>query len=360
MRCSPGRSRHRSREGRTASSSSTASPARPTRCGAWPRRWPTPASPSSCPCCRATARSVEDLEPRRFADWLDAAEARLRRPGRPGRRRDRRGPVDGRHPHRRAGRQPPRDRRRRVHQPVHRPAPTRTCSAALRSWPTAGADPGARHRLRHRRPRIARAGLRRDAAARPAVAHRGRPTSCTARLGDIRCPILVFTSPQDHVVPPASSDMLAAEAGRTRRAGHARAQLPRGHPRLRQGRDRAANRRVRQQARPLAGERAQPRRRPRGSRPRSGRWPGPPPAARAGSPGPAPPARRAPRGARRSGRTPPRPACGGRTVGGSARPGGPSGAPSHLSPHAHMAASTGKKSRPLSVSTYSWRSGRSW
>ena len=30
------------------------------------------------------------------------------------------------------------------------------------------------------------------------------------RLGDIRCPVLLFTSPQDHVVPPTNSDVLAA------------------------------------------------------------------------------------------------------------------------------------------------------
>lgn len=29
------------------------------------------------------------------------------------------------------------------------------------------------------------------------------------RLGDIRCPLLLFTSPQDHVVPPSASDFLA-------------------------------------------------------------------------------------------------------------------------------------------------------
>ena len=29
------------------------------------------------------------------------------------------------------------------------------------------------------------------------------------RLGEIRCPVLLFTSPQDHVVPPSSSDFLA-------------------------------------------------------------------------------------------------------------------------------------------------------
>jgi len=30
------------------------------------------------------------------------------------------------------------------------------------------------------------------------------------RLGDITCPVLILTSPQDHVVPPADSDALAA------------------------------------------------------------------------------------------------------------------------------------------------------
>jgi carboxylesterase len=30
------------------------------------------------------------------------------------------------------------------------------------------------------------------------------------RLGDIRCPVLILSSPQDHVVPPVSSDVLAA------------------------------------------------------------------------------------------------------------------------------------------------------
>jgi carboxylesterase len=29
------------------------------------------------------------------------------------------------------------------------------------------------------------------------------------RLGDIRCPVLILTSPQDHIVPPVSSDVLA-------------------------------------------------------------------------------------------------------------------------------------------------------
>lgn len=33
--------------------------------------------------------------------------------------------------------------------------------------------------------------------------------SLSSQLGEIRCPVLVFTSPQDHVVPPSNSDFLA-------------------------------------------------------------------------------------------------------------------------------------------------------
>jgi carboxylesterase len=35
-------------------------------------------------------------------------------------------------------------------------------------------------------------------------------TELHGRLGGIRCPVLILTSPQDHVVPPSSSDVLAA------------------------------------------------------------------------------------------------------------------------------------------------------
>jgi carboxylesterase len=34
-------------------------------------------------------------------------------------------------------------------------------------------------------------------------------TELHGRLGNIRCPVLILTSPQDHVVPPSSSDVLA-------------------------------------------------------------------------------------------------------------------------------------------------------
>jgi carboxylesterase len=31
-----------------------------------------------------------------------------------------------------------------------------------------------------------------------------------AHLADVRCPVLIFSSPEDHTVPPVSSDVLAA------------------------------------------------------------------------------------------------------------------------------------------------------
>jgi carboxylesterase len=53
------------------------------------------------------------------------------------------------------------------------------------------------------------------------VAYGRTPIACTlsllsqldglkADLGAIACPVLIFTSPEDHVVPPVSSDTLAA------------------------------------------------------------------------------------------------------------------------------------------------------
>ena len=38
-------------------------------------------------------------------------------------------------------------------------------------------------------------------------------TKLSTELGEIRCPVLLFTSPQDHVVPPSNSDFLAEHVG---------------------------------------------------------------------------------------------------------------------------------------------------
>jgi carboxylesterase len=45
---------------------------------------------------------------------------------------------------------------------------------------------------------------------RPLLSLMEATTELHGRLGDIRCPVLIMTSPQDHVVPPSSSDVLAA------------------------------------------------------------------------------------------------------------------------------------------------------
>jgi carboxylesterase len=38
-------------------------------------------------------------------------------------------------------------------------------------------------------------------------------TDLSQRLGDIRCPVLLMNSPQDHVVPPSNADFLAERVG---------------------------------------------------------------------------------------------------------------------------------------------------
>lgn len=61
-------------------------------------------------------------------------------------------------------------------------------------------------------------------------------------LGDIGCPVLVLTSRHDHVVPTASSDVLADAVAGAGGAGLAGAQRPRGHSRPRPPRTGAAHR----------------------------------------------------------------------------------------------------------------------
>ena len=65
------------------------------------------------------------------------------------------------------------------------------------------------------------------------------------RLSEITQPTLIITSRQDHVVNPEDSDVLADEHHRPGRAPLAREELPRRHPRLRQGRARGRRPRLR-------------------------------------------------------------------------------------------------------------------
>ena len=63
----------------------------------------------------------------------------------------------------------------------------------------------------------------------------GRPGRAAATdLAEITCPLLLLTSPQDHVVDPANADFLAARYGGPVERVPPRAQLPRRHARLRQ------------------------------------------------------------------------------------------------------------------------------
>lgn len=48
---------------------------------------------------------------------------------------------------------------------------------------------------------------------RPLLTFFAAQDDLVARLGDIRCPVLIITSRQDHVVPPVSSDVLAEGVG---------------------------------------------------------------------------------------------------------------------------------------------------
>ena len=61
--------------------------------------------------------------------------------------------------------------------------------------------------------------------------------SLSERYSEITCPLLLLTSPQDHVVEPANGDFLAETFGGPVERDQPRAQLPRRHARLRQGRD---------------------------------------------------------------------------------------------------------------------------
>jgi carboxylesterase len=47
------------------------------------------------------------------------------------------------------------------------------------------------------------------APIQPLISLMEATTELHGRLGQIRCPVLILTSPQDHVVPPSSSDVLA-------------------------------------------------------------------------------------------------------------------------------------------------------
>ena len=136
---------------------------------------------------------------------------------------------------------PPRDRRAGRHQPGGSPERPAIAIEGM----VAGGDGGhGRHRQRHRRSRRPRWRTTRRRCGR-CSSMVGRPASSRRAWATIACPALIITSRQDHVVDPANSDILAGRGDRTGRTDLARAELPRRHPRLRQGRGRSGHGRVR-------------------------------------------------------------------------------------------------------------------
>jgi len=198
-----------------------------------PRRWPTPASPSSSAAPRH-GTSIEDMVTTRWADWSAAAE-RPTRTGRPLLGRGGGGPVDGRDADAVAGRAPPEIAGIVLVNPS--PSPRRRC---------------ARHADRHLEsgtelaPGIG-SDIAKEGTVELAYASCLSPRSLAVRggrgrgrrPGQVGCPVLLLSSRQDHVVEPGSGDLVAAPC-RARSSASGWSAATRRNPRLRPGRDRVA------------------------------------------------------------------------------------------------------------------------
>ena len=164
------------------------------------------------------------------------------------RRRRGRGPLHGRDARRVAGRAPSRDRGAGRRQPAAL-ASGRGHRVAHRGDDRGRRRGGTGYRLGHRPGGRGRVGLPRAAAARGALALRGGGRGGGwARVGHL---------PRARLHQPAGPrrrpEVERAPGGTVQgpgRAGGAGAQLPRGHPRPRQGRDRGAHGRVRDRPAP--------------------------------------------------------------------------------------------------------------
>ena len=140
--------------------------------------------------------------------------------------------VDGWHARLLAGRAPSRDRRHRRGQPAASNRPTPDASA-VRALLDAGDRGRTGHRLGHRQ-----AGRRSSPPTRARRSRRcSRCSTASARSrpasGRVRCPVLLFSSREDHVVDPVSGDRPGGAGRGPVERVLAGAQLPRRHPRLR-------------------------------------------------------------------------------------------------------------------------------
>ena len=155
--------------------------------------------------------SVEDMSAYRFDDWAAAADAAYGEARRPLRAGGRGGPVDGRHARAVAGGRAPGDRRRGPREPAGRcddrghPGHAGGAAGLAQPYvPGIGSDIAAEGVEEGAYPLVPVAGLLSllDGAA-----------ALMPRLPALRPPLLLLSSPQDHVVEPASSDHLEAHSG---------------------------------------------------------------------------------------------------------------------------------------------------
>ena len=214
----------------TARSCCTVSPATATRCGASPSPPPGRLRGRAA----AAARSRHQREDMLTTHWATGPRRSRRSTSRwPALRQGGRGgPVHGRLADLLAGDPPPRDRRDRVHQPRH---PGVAGDARARR-----ADGGGR---RGRSCPASAPDIADPTPPRSAYegnAHRrcsacSTPPRSSAATSTASPALLLFTSPQDHVVPPADSDHLAAHVTGPGRAGDLRGAATTSRPRLRQG-----------------------------------------------------------------------------------------------------------------------------
>jgi carboxylesterase len=218
--------------GRPGCSSCTASPATRSRCGRWRRALAEAGLTVEAPLLPGHGTSVDGHDRDRWSDWSAAAEAayldlagRCEKVAVVGLSMG--GTLAAGWPS-------------ATPRSAGLPSSTRSCG---RSRPTRSTlcGPMARWRGRPSWTASARTSRSPDVASSPmpdtgraaAVAARGGRRG-GAKLADIACPVLLFSSRDDHVVPPSQRRRPRGVGTRVPvRAGVAGAQLPRRHPRLR-------------------------------------------------------------------------------------------------------------------------------
>jgi carboxylesterase len=151
---------------------------------------------------------VEDMLPTRWEDWSAAVEQAYGELAARCEGRVRRRPVDGRHADPAAREPPPGGARHRAGQPARGRAGARITATVeqLRALgeplsPGIGSDIALEGSVESAYPMT---------PVEPLLSLHAALADLRAALGSITCPVLLLTSPQDHVVEPVSSDLVAA------------------------------------------------------------------------------------------------------------------------------------------------------